>query len=117
VSESVFTFQTRGEVGVAHVALTEIAHPGQLDRMSREFRAYVAQSGLAAYVLDLSALCYLTSAAIGMLLNTHAHLQAEGKRFAVAAQKDMVVETLGHPHLEKIFTVCTSVDDAVAAVS
>lgn len=104
-------------MGVAHVTLKEIVHPDQLDCISHEFRQYVARTRLAGYVLDLRDLEYLTSAAIGMLLNMHAHLAAEGRRFAVAARKEMVVETLGHPHLDKVFPVCVEVDDAVAALS
>ena len=116
LSEAIYAFERRGAVGVARVATSEIAHPDQLDRLGREFKAHVAETDLSAYVIDLSELHYLTSAAIGMLLNTHAHLRAAGKRFAVAARSEMVAETLAHPHLEKIFAVCTNVDDAVAAV-
>ena len=116
MSEAIYAFESRGSVGVARVTVGEIVHPDQLDRLGREFKAYVAETDFSAYVIDLSELRYLTSAAIGMLLNTHAHLHAAGKRFAVAARTAMVVETLTHPHLEKIFAVCTNVDDAVAAV-
>lgn len=116
MSEAIYAFESRGSVGVARVTIGEIAHPDQLDHLGREFKSYVAETDFSAYVIDLSGLSYLTSAAIGMLLNARAHLSAEGKRFAVVARTAMVAETLAHPHLEKIFAVCTNVDDAVAAV-
>ena len=117
MSETVFTCEQRGSVGVLHVTLREIVHPDELDHMSQEFRQCVARTRLAAYVLDLSHLEYLTSAAIGMLINMHAHLAADGRRFAVVGQKQMVAETLGHPHLDKVFPVRTDVAAAVLAVS
>ena len=115
--ESVFAFDTRGSTGVARVVIDEVVHPDQLDRVGREFREYVVSTNLKAYVLDLSGLRYLTSASIGMLLNLHAHLASDARRFAVVADTVMVAETLSHPQLAKIFPVCTTVDAAVAALA
>jgi anti-anti-sigma factor len=116
VSEPLFRFEQRGLVGVAHVTVSEVVHPDELDRLRREFREYVASTGLRAYVLDLTALQLLTSAALGLLLNLHAQLKAEGRRFAVVARNEMVVETLEHTHLEKVFLIATSMDQAVEAL-
>ena len=117
MSESVFTFRTQGGVGVARVTLPEILHPDQLDQMSHQFRVFVGETDLAAYVLDLSPLDYLTSAAIGMLMNAHAHLEAEGRRFAMVARADLVIETLQHTHLEKVFPICADIEEALSAIA
>ena len=116
MSEPLFRFETRGLVGVAHVLAGEIVHPDELDRLRREFRDYVASTGLTGYVLDLSAMRLLTSAALGTLLNIHAHLKAERRRFAVVARDEMVVETLEHTHLERVFLILNNVDMAVQAI-
>lgn len=115
--QSVFTFQAHGSVGVACITLTQVAHPEELDRLRHEFRQYVASTDFAAYVLDLSALEYMTSAAIGVLLNVHAHLSADGRGFAVVAAGETVLEALEHSHLEKMFPVCRRLADALASVS
>lgn len=117
MTEPLFACESRGSVGVARLTISEVAHPRELDQMRHQFREYVAATEFGGYVLDLSSLEYLTSAAIGMLLNIHAHLATEGRRFAVVAVAEMVVETLAHPHLDKVFPVSTSVDEAVAAIS
>lgn len=114
--ESVLILETRGRIGIAQVAIPEILHPEELDEVRLQFRQYVASTDFRGYILDLSGLSYLTSAAIGMLMNVHAHLAAEGKRFAMVARADLVMETLQHTHLEKVFPIRTKLQDALAAI-
>jgi anti-anti-sigma factor len=114
--ETVVTFEDRGRVCVALVMIPEILHPEELDLVRQQLRSHIRTTEYRGYVLDLSGISYLTSAALGMLINTHAHLAAEGRRFAIVARAEMVLETLRHTHLEKIFPVATRVDDAVAAI-
>jgi len=115
--ESLLILESRGQIGIAQVAIPEILHPEELDRVSRQFKQYVASTDFRGYVLDLSGLSYFTSAAIGMLMNVHAHLAAEGRRFAMVARADMVIETLQHTHLEKVFPIRTDIEAAVAAIA
>ena len=115
--ESVLILETRGQVGIAQVSIPEILHPDELDRVSRQFRQYVSSTNFRGYILDLSGMSYLTSAAIGMLMNAHAHLAAEGRRFAMVARADLVIETLQHTHLEKVFPICASIQEALSAIA
>lgn len=117
MSESILSLGARGPVSVATVLLDEIVHPGELDRLRHELHEHTEHTDFAAYVVDLSRLRYLTSAAIGMLVNVQAHLDASGRRLAVVADSEMVTQTLDHTHLEKVFPICTSVDAAVAKLS
>ena len=117
MDQPLLSFEQRGAVSVGHVHLAELVHPDDLARISREFREHTLADQARAYVLDLSALTYLTSAAIGMLINTHAHLAARNVRFALVASGGLVAEILGHTHLETIIPIHSTVDEAVARLT
>lgn len=118
MDQPVVTFDRRSAVGIVRLSCGELVHPGDLASVSHQFRQYVAEhADLPGFVLDLAALDYMTSAAIGMVVNMHAHLQAEGKQFAVVVSGGVVGELFQHTHLAEIFPVCRSIDEAIAAVS
>lgn len=117
VSRPMLSFQTRGAALVARAELSELTHPEQVEEFSRTFHDTVATSAAEAVVLDLTGLEYLTSAALGMLLNFHAHIQRQGRRFAIAASSPQVCEVLGHTRLEHVFPVAADVDAALAEIT
>ena len=117
MADSILKFQTRGQVAVARVTIPQIVHPAELEMLGRELHEFLDTGQAGALVLDLSALEYLTSAALGALLNIHVHLKARGKGFAIVAASEMVVETLRHTRLQEVLPVLPDVDSAVDAVS
>jgi anti-anti-sigma factor len=119
VTPSLLTFSRHGTVGVARLDLLELVHPDELAQVSHEFREWASGTGsdCAAYVLDLTRLTYMTSGAIGMLINMHAHLKAGQKQFVVAANDTLIGEIVRHTHLDEVFSVYKSVDEAVTNLS
>lgn len=117
MGESVFSYEVRGCVCVARPLVDELVHPEQLADISSEFRRHAAQGECAGYVLDLGNLTYMTSAALGMLINMHAHLAAEGKKFAVVVREGMVAEAIEQTHLSEVFPVTRDLDEALAQVN
>jgi len=117
VDEPIFSYGVRGAVCVARAQVNELVHPEQLAGISQGFREYVAESNCAGYVLDLSNLTYMTSAALGMLINMHAHLAAAGKKFAIVVSEGLVAEAIEQTHLGQIFPVVHDLDEAVVQVA
>jgi len=113
----ILAFERRQDVGLARVTLTELVHPDELAALSHEFRDWAAAEDCAAHVLDLSGLTYLTSAAIGMLINMDAHLKARHGRLAIVVAKNSLAdEILGHTHLNQLLPIRYGLDEALAAL-
>jgi anti-anti-sigma factor len=117
MKRTILIFERRPGVGIARVTLPELVHPDDLAALSHEFRDWAAGEDCAAHVLDLSGLSYMTSAAIGMLINMDAHLKARSHRLAlVIAENSLTAEILGHTHLDHLMPIRYSLDEALKAL-
>ncbi len=117
MKKPILAFERRQNVGLARVTLTELVHPDELAALSHEFRDWAKAEEFSAQVLDLSGLTYLTSAAIGMLINMDAQLKARSRRLAIVIAKNSLTdEILGHTHLNQLVPIHYSLDEAIAAL-
>ena len=108
----------RGAVEVLTVHADDVTEADLIGRLGVDLRrAIEAGAGAAdAFVLDLSAVRFLTSAALGMLINIHAHLADRGCRLALAGAAGNVARVLKQARLEELLPVCPTVGEAVAAM-
>ncbi len=117
VNQPILTYHEQGDVGVARAEVDQLVHPDEVMALSHGFRRYAADSPCHGFVLDLSRLTYMTSAALGMLVNMHAHLKAAGRRFAIVVGEGLVANIFEQTHLDQVFPVRVRLDDAIEAVS
>ncbi len=111
----------RGAVEVLTVHADDVSEADLIGRLGVDLRraidAGAADAGAAdAFVLDLSDVRFLTSAALGMLINIHAHLADRGCRLALAGAAGNVARVLKQARLEELLPVCPTVGEAVAAM-
>jgi len=103
-------------VAVLAVHATEISSAETIERLGRELRHALEAADVSAFVLDLSDVRFLTSAALGMILNIRAHLADRDCRLALAAASGEVARVLACARLAEVMPVCQTVPEAVAAV-
>jgi len=106
----------RGAVEVLTVHADDVSEADLIGRLGVDLRRAIDAGGADAFVLDLSAVRFLTSAALGMLINIHAHLADRGCRLALAGAAGNVARVLKHARLEELLPVCPTVGEAVAAM-
>ena len=110
----------RGAVEVLTVHADDVSEADLIGRLGVDLRraieAGAADANANAFVLDLSGVRFLTSAALGMLINIHAHLADRGCRLALAGAAGNVARVLKHARLEELLPVCPTVGEAVAAM-
>lgn len=68
-------------------------------------------------VVDLSAVRFIDSAGIGLLVTGHRRAAEQGVGFAVAAPSDGAARVLSLTRTDRLLSVFESVDDALAAVA
>ncbi|MBN2584187.1 MAG: STAS domain-containing protein [Planctomycetes bacterium] len=117
MSEPILTYREQGTICVARAEVAQLMHPEEVMGLSREFRRHIAGNPCRGYVLDLSGLTYMTSAALGMLINMHAHLRADGRKFAIVVGEGLIANIFEQTHLDEVFPVTVDLEGAVKAIS
>ncbi len=103
-------------VAVLAVHAAEISSAETIERLGHELRQALEVADVSAFVLDLSGVNFLTSAALGMILNIRAHLADRDCRLALAAASGEVARVLACARLAEVLPVCPTVQEAVEAV-
>jgi anti-anti-sigma factor len=108
----------RGAVEVLTVHADDVTEADLIGHLGVDLRRAIeaGAAGADAFVLDLSAVRFLTSAALGMLINIHAHLADRGCRLALAGAAGNVARVFKQARLEELLPVCPTVGEAVAAM-
>jgi anti-sigma B factor antagonist len=64
-------------------------------------------------IVDLSDTTFIDSAGLGVLIEAHRHLASRGGTMIVVCDHDAIVKTFRITGLDGVFTLASSVDDAV----
>ena len=103
-------------VEVLVVRAAEIYRADLVERLGRRLRGAIEASRGTRFVLDLSGVTFLSSAALGMLINIHAHLAKLGYRFGVAGVRGEVASVFEYTRLRDVMPVFPTVADALKAM-
>ena len=113
---SVVANHTDREVEVLAVLPTEIVKAEVIERLGSQLRRAVDKSGGTRFVLDLSRVTFMTSGAIGMLMNIRVHLQERGYSFVMAGVSGDVGRVFEQTRLKEVMPVYETVAEAVASL-
>jgi anti-sigma B factor antagonist len=95
----------QGQSTVARLAGCAELHEGNAEAFGRQL-SRLAEGGPARHlVVDLGAVAYLTSTALGQLVGLHRRLRAEGGRLTVANVRPAVREVFSVTRLDTLLEV------------
>jgi anti-sigma B factor antagonist len=80
----------------------------------RESLFGVVAGGARRVVLDLSAVTFLDSTTLGILVGTRSRLKPQGGRLDLVCQHPLVLQVLRTTGFDRLFTISTSVGEIVA---
>ncbi|MBE3069232.1 MAG: STAS domain-containing protein [Planctomycetes bacterium] len=103
----------RGGADVLVVGVAEIYEADITERLGRHVRRAIEASDAGAFVLDLSAVRFLTSGALGLLINLRAQLAERGYAFALAGATGEVAYILDCTRLAEVMPVYATVEQAL----
>jgi anti-anti-sigma factor len=105
-----------GHVRVMRVRAPEVYRADIIERLGQEVRRAIEAAGAeGSFVLDLSDVLFLTSAAVGLVTNIRAHLEARGYPFAVAGARGEVARVIETIRLAEIMPVFPTVEETLQA--
>jgi anti-anti-sigma factor len=103
-----------GRVVVLAVREPEVYRADTIEQLGNELRRTIDAAGVAeAFVLDLASVRFLSSAALGLLINLRAHLMERDYQLALAGAKGEVAEVLDCTRLAEVMRVYPTAEEAV----
>jgi anti-anti-sigma factor len=106
-----------GRIRVISIQLPEVYRADTLEPLGRQIRQAIEAAGAgASFVLDLSRVKFLTSAAVGLVTNIWSHLAPRGYPFAVAGLGGEVARVIETVRLREVMPVFPTVEEALAAL-
>jgi anti-sigma B factor antagonist len=103
-----------------HEGCTVVAFEGDIDlQSSPNARSALldAVAGGKAVLVDLSGVSYIDSSGVASLVESFQSARKSGRAFALVSVSEGALRVLKLARLEKVFTICDSLDDGVKAVS
>ncbi len=111
--EPVVAAREHGVAQVLEVRAAEVREADQIARLGAELRRAIDASDRPYFVLDLSAVEYLSSVALGLVINLHAHLSDRGYAFGLIVPEGDVRAIFELAKLERIVPIYADLDSAV----
>jgi len=106
-----------GGADVLVVLEPELFRAETIERLGHELHRAIDASQAGRFVLDLGRVRFLTSGAIGLIINTRAHLVKCGLTLALAGATGEVATVLEHARLAEVMPVYPTVEEAVKKIA
>ena len=94
-----------------------VAVAGEIDIFTApEFKQRVSapiDAGRRRLIVDLSGTTFIDSSSLGVLIGAHRRLKRRGGTMVVVCDNDAIVKTFRITGLDGVFTLVSSIDDAV----
>jgi len=91
----------------------ELYRADTIEQLGHELHRVIDASRAARFVLDLGPVRFLTSGALGLIINTRAHLVKRGFTLALAGATGEVAQVLEHARLAEVMPVYPTVEEAL----
>jgi len=113
MADAMLDREQRGHVEILTVRQAEVVHAETIERLGHTIRQAIDQSDATCFVLDLSAVRFMTSGALGLIIHLNAQLAERDRAFVLAAAADDVASTLERACLAEVLPVYATVEEAV----
>jgi len=103
-----------------HEGCTVVAFEGDIDlQSSPDARAALlaAVSAADSILVDLSGVTYIDSSGVASLVESFQNARKTGRQFVLVSVSDGALRVLKLARLDKVFTICETLEEGVAAVS
>jgi anti-anti-sigma factor len=115
VTHDLYTLSKAGTVNVVDLTLPHTLDIQEFDRLNESILALVRGEPEGQWVLDLSRLSYMGSAALGLMVNLRQQIKQSGGRLVLCGLSPQLLHIFKTCCMERLFKIVKSRPDAVAA--
>ena len=115
VTTDLYTLSRSGTVNVVDLTLPHTLDIQEFDRLNESILALVRGEPEGQWVLDLSRLSYMGSAALGLMVNLRQQIKQSGGRLVLCGLSPQLLHIFKTCCMERLFKIVKSRSDAVAA--
>ncbi len=113
-AKSLVNTRLEGHTLVITPGVAELYQADAIERLGRDLRQAIDEAPAATrFILDLSPVTFLTSAALGLVINLNSHLVSRGYRMAVAGARGEVANVFKHSRLGDVMPIVPTVAAAL----
>jgi anti-anti-sigma factor len=117
MAEKFITLSQVDSVQVMDLRLPEQLDSDEFDQLNESFMRVLDGRIDGKWVLDLSAVNYMGSSVLGLMINIRQHIKSGGGKLALAGLTPRMAAIFHTCCLEKLFTIAKTREDAVRAVA
>ena len=115
MSANLYKHSKAGDVNVVDLTLPHTLDIDEFDRLNDSILELIRGEPEGLWVLDLSQLSYMGSAALGLLVNLRQQIKQSGGRLVLCGLSPQLVHIFKTCCMERLFKIVKSRKDAVAA--
>jgi anti-sigma B factor antagonist len=116
MAEQYFHISTDRGVSILSLTVPVEVDPMLIDRLIEQVIATIDQSEGGRWLLDLSAVSYLNSAGLGLLVNVREKVRQKKGKLVLSGLSPMLMGIFKSCCLEKLFTITKTKDEGVTKV-
>ena len=117
MSANLYRLSKVGTVNVIDLTLPHALDIEEFDRLNESVLELIRAEPEGQWVLDLSQLSYMGSAALGLLVNLRQQIKQSGGRLVLCGMSPQLVHIFKTCCMERLFKIVKSRADAVVAAS
>jgi len=117
VSTDLYQVSRSGSVNVVDLTLPHTLDIQEFDRLNDSILALVRRELEGAWVLDLSRLSYMGSAALGLMVNLRQQIKQSGGRLVLCGLSPQLMHIFKTCCMERLFKIVKTREDAVTAAA
>ena len=117
VSTDLYRVSREGSVNVVDLTLPHTLDIQEFDRLNESILALVRRELEGGWVLDLSRLSYMGSAALGLMVNLRQQIKQSGGRLVLCGLSPQLLHIFKTCCMERLFKIVKTREDAISAAS
>jgi anti-anti-sigma factor len=111
-----FRLQTENTVNIVELALPEYLDPAEFDRLNDGLLGLFTGKPPKGWVIDLTAVNYMGSAMLGMMVNFRQRVQSVKGKLVLCGVSPRLLEIIRTCCMDRLFPIAKSRDDAIRMV-
>jgi anti-sigma B factor antagonist len=108
---------TEGDVSIVELTDRKILDEINIGQIGDELGTLISQSPKPKLVLDFTAVCHMSSSALGMLITVHKRIREKGGQLRMCNIGPAIHEVFVIMRLNDVFQICPTRDDALASLN